>query len=135
MRLNGVRFVIASCTNCGRSTDVNVDLLPETLTVPGLAGDSAAAAAAVTRSRPDPLGIRAHSRAFLTIGANGRRCHRPATATARPALVVGRAPRMASSWGRPDIPRSDLLLRRRSPRKGRPGALVSARSLSLAFGR
>jgi hypothetical protein len=34
MRLNGVRFVIASCANCGGSADVNVDLLPETLTVP-----------------------------------------------------------------------------------------------------
>jgi DNA-directed RNA polymerase subunit RPC12/RpoP len=34
MRLNGVRMVIASCANCGRSADVNVDLLPETLTVP-----------------------------------------------------------------------------------------------------
>ena len=28
MRLNGVRSVIASCANCGRSADVNVDLLP-----------------------------------------------------------------------------------------------------------
>ena len=34
MRLNGVRSVIAACANCERSTDVNVDLLPETLTVP-----------------------------------------------------------------------------------------------------
>ena len=34
MRLNGVRMVTASCANCGRSADVNVDLLPETLTVP-----------------------------------------------------------------------------------------------------
>jgi hypothetical protein len=34
MRSNGVRSVIAACANCGRSTDVNVDLLPETLTVP-----------------------------------------------------------------------------------------------------
>ena len=34
MRQNGVRMVIASCANCGRSADVNVDLLPETLTVP-----------------------------------------------------------------------------------------------------
>jgi DNA-directed RNA polymerase subunit RPC12/RpoP len=33
MRANGVRMVIASCANCGRSADVNVDLLPETLTV------------------------------------------------------------------------------------------------------
>jgi DNA-directed RNA polymerase subunit RPC12/RpoP len=34
MRQNGVRMVIASCANCGRSADVNVDLLPETLAVP-----------------------------------------------------------------------------------------------------
>ena len=34
MRQNGVRMVIASCANRGRSADVNVDLLPETLTVP-----------------------------------------------------------------------------------------------------
>jgi DNA-directed RNA polymerase subunit RPC12/RpoP len=34
MRQNGVRMVIASCANCGRSAAVNVDLLPETLTVP-----------------------------------------------------------------------------------------------------
>jgi recombinational DNA repair protein (RecF pathway) len=34
MRQNGVRAVIASCANCGRSADVNVDLLPETMTVP-----------------------------------------------------------------------------------------------------
>ena len=34
MRLNGVRMVTASCANCGRSTEVNVDLLPETLIVP-----------------------------------------------------------------------------------------------------
>ena len=34
MGANGVRMVTASCANCGRSADVNVDLLPETLTVP-----------------------------------------------------------------------------------------------------
>ena len=34
MRENGVRSVIAPCANCGRAADVNVDLLPETLTVP-----------------------------------------------------------------------------------------------------
>ena len=34
MRANGVRSVIAACANCGRSADVNVDLLPETPTVP-----------------------------------------------------------------------------------------------------
>jgi hypothetical protein len=32
MRLRGIRMVIASCANCGRSFDVNIDLLPETLT-------------------------------------------------------------------------------------------------------
>ena len=34
MRQNGVRMVTASCANCGHSADVNVDALPETLTVP-----------------------------------------------------------------------------------------------------
>jgi hypothetical protein len=34
MRQNGVRAVTATCANCGRSADVNVDLLPEALTVP-----------------------------------------------------------------------------------------------------
>jgi hypothetical protein len=34
MRANGVRSVTASCANCGRSADVNVDTLPETLTIP-----------------------------------------------------------------------------------------------------
>jgi hypothetical protein len=34
MRQNGVRSVIVTCANCGHSADVNVDLLPETLTVP-----------------------------------------------------------------------------------------------------
>ena len=34
MRQNGVRIVTASCANCGRSADVNIDALPETLTVP-----------------------------------------------------------------------------------------------------
>ena len=33
IRLNGVRMVAASCANCGRSADVSVDALPETLTV------------------------------------------------------------------------------------------------------
>ena len=28
MRLNGVRMVTATCANCGRSADVNVDVLP-----------------------------------------------------------------------------------------------------------
>jgi hypothetical protein len=35
MRQNRVRAVIASCANCGRSADVNVDLLPETPDGPG----------------------------------------------------------------------------------------------------
>ena len=38
MRLNGVRAVTATCANCGRSADVDVDLLPETLTVPEAGG-------------------------------------------------------------------------------------------------
>jgi hypothetical protein len=34
MRQNGVRAVTATCEACGRSADVNVDALPETLHVP-----------------------------------------------------------------------------------------------------
>jgi hypothetical protein len=34
MRQNGVRMVTATCEVCGRAADVNVDTLPETLTVP-----------------------------------------------------------------------------------------------------
>jgi hypothetical protein len=37
MRQNGVRAVTATCANCGRSADVNVDLLPETMHVPDVA--------------------------------------------------------------------------------------------------
>jgi hypothetical protein len=76
MRLNGVHSVVASCPNCGRSADVNVDLLPETLS-PRSANGSAAGAAAARRTRPTPLGIRAHGRVFLIISANGRRCPNP----------------------------------------------------------
>ena len=34
MRANGVRAVTATCQACNHSADVNVDALPETLTVP-----------------------------------------------------------------------------------------------------
>jgi hypothetical protein len=34
MRANGVRSIIAACATAAGSADVNVDLLPETLTVP-----------------------------------------------------------------------------------------------------
>jgi transcription elongation factor Elf1 len=34
MRQNGVRAVTATCEACGRSADVNVDALPETIAVP-----------------------------------------------------------------------------------------------------
>jgi hypothetical protein len=34
MRANGVRAVTATCANCGRSADVNVDALPENVHVP-----------------------------------------------------------------------------------------------------
>ena len=64
MRLNGVRCVIAACANCGRSTDVNVDLLPKLSQSPRPANVSAAAAAAARRSGPAPLGIRAHDTVF-----------------------------------------------------------------------
>ena len=34
MRQNGVHVVTARCEACGREADVNVDMLPETMTVP-----------------------------------------------------------------------------------------------------
>jgi hypothetical protein len=34
MRSNGVRAVIATCEACGHKADVNVDALPENVTVP-----------------------------------------------------------------------------------------------------
>jgi DNA-directed RNA polymerase subunit RPC12/RpoP len=34
MRQNGVRAVTATCEACGREADVNVDALPESVTVP-----------------------------------------------------------------------------------------------------
>jgi hypothetical protein len=34
MRANGVRAVTATCEACGHKADVNVDALPETVTVP-----------------------------------------------------------------------------------------------------
>ena len=34
MRKNGVRVVIAKCEACGHTADVNVDTLPEGVTVP-----------------------------------------------------------------------------------------------------
>jgi rRNA maturation protein Nop10 len=34
MRKNGVRAVSAACEACGHKADVNVDALPETVTVP-----------------------------------------------------------------------------------------------------
>jgi hypothetical protein len=47
MRLNGVRAVTASCANCGRQADVNVDALPGTHCSPQ--GWSAAALQPVRR--------------------------------------------------------------------------------------
>ena len=40
MRSNGVRMVTATCANCGRSAAVDVDALPETLTVAARSGSS-----------------------------------------------------------------------------------------------
>ena len=36
MRANGVRAVTATCQACNHSADVNVDLMPETVTVPNV---------------------------------------------------------------------------------------------------
>jgi hypothetical protein len=38
MRANGVRAVIATCEACGHKADVNVDALPENVTVPAAGG-------------------------------------------------------------------------------------------------
>jgi hypothetical protein len=38
MRANGVRAVIATCEGCGHKADVNVDALPENVTVPATGG-------------------------------------------------------------------------------------------------
>ena len=78
MRANGVRSVIASCANCGRSADVNVDLLPETLTVPEAGRRLRCSSCGGKTISPVPRGIsKPNGRAFLTIGANGLRCPRP----------------------------------------------------------
>ena len=53
MRQNSVRAVIASRASCGRSTHVNVDLLPETLTAPETGQRLRCSAAAARRSQPD----------------------------------------------------------------------------------
>ena len=66
MRQNGVRAVTATCANCGRSADVSVDALPETLAVPRPANASDAAAAAARRYRPGPPGTRPDARASQT---------------------------------------------------------------------
>ena len=70
MRQNGVRAVTATCANCGRSADVNVDLLPETLTLPE----------ASSRLRCSHCGAKhVSTRPAWHTGtyrpANGRRCH------------------------------------------------------------
>ena len=76
MRLNGVRSVIASCANCGRSADVNVDLLPETLTVPetGKRLRCSSCGGKTISTRPAWHTGSQRPGMFLTIGENGRRC-------------------------------------------------------------
>jgi hypothetical protein len=76
MRLHGVRSVIAACVNCGRSTDVNVDLLPETLIVPEVGKRLRCSSCGGNTISARPLGIQANGRGFLTIGPNARRCPR-----------------------------------------------------------
>jgi hypothetical protein len=50
MRANGVRAIIATCEACTHSADVNVDALPETVTVPKPASAYDAASAAGSAS-------------------------------------------------------------------------------------
>ena len=86
MRLNGVRMVTATCEVCGRSADVNVDNLPETLTVPeaGQRLRCSSCGAKTISTRPAWHTAR---RAVQTFGQNGRRgpsegCPAPSTAPA-----------------------------------------------------
>ena len=75
MRLNGVRLVTASCANCGRSADVNVDALPETLTVPeaGRRLRCSQCGAKTISTRPAWHTGTQRPKTFQTIGENGRR--------------------------------------------------------------
>jgi hypothetical protein len=66
--------VIAACANCGRSTDTTSTSCRDPDCPQGRQNGSTAATAAARRSRPAPLGIRAHDKAFVTIGANDPRC-------------------------------------------------------------
>jgi hypothetical protein len=49
MRTNSVHAVTATCANCGRSADVNVDALPDAMLSPRPAGRFVAASAAESR--------------------------------------------------------------------------------------
>jgi hypothetical protein len=73
MRLNGVRMVTASCANCGRSADVNVDLLSETLTVPETGRRLCCSQCGGRTISTRPPGIRAHGRARRTFGQRHER--------------------------------------------------------------
>ena len=74
MRLNGVRSVTAACANCGRSADVNVDLLPETLTVPEAGKRLRCSSCGGKTISTRPAWHTSPRQARPTIGANGRRC-------------------------------------------------------------
>ena len=63
MRANGVRAVTATCQACGHAADVNVDALPETLTVPR-SRQTLSLRPAARRSRPAPHGIPPGALAF-----------------------------------------------------------------------
>ena len=68
MRQNGVRAVTATCEACGHSADVNVDVLPETVTVPKAGPRLRCSQCAGRRYRPGPHGIRASAPAHRTVG-------------------------------------------------------------------
>ena len=89
MRQNGVRMVIASYANCGRSADVNVDLLPETLTVPE-AGKRLRCSQCGKTISTRPAWHTSSRQSFLTIGANDPRCPGP--------LRLSEAVSGSSSW-------------------------------------
>jgi hypothetical protein len=73
MTATGVRAVTATCEACGREADVDVDALPETMTVPKagqwLRCSRCGGKCVLTR----PAGIRGDAMVFRTLDQNARR--------------------------------------------------------------
>ena len=78
MRLNGVHMVTATCEAYGREADINVDALPESMHAPHVGRRLRCSNCGGKRVWTNPRGIREPTAPErLTIGANGRQCHRP----------------------------------------------------------